>query len=110
MAELSPVPLAYVPSVQFVQFPEDWAPTEGEKVPAGQAVHWEFIPLGLKDPAGQVWHAVETPSTKNVPGMQQMGVPTRLQCTVPPGHVIEHCASWVGYRLSSSMAKGTAAG
>jgi len=86
-----------------VQLPEVPAPTVAENLPAGQDVHCESIPFKLYVPARQGWHAVETPSTKNVPGPQQKGVPIRLQCTVPPGHAIEHCASTVGYRLSSSM-------
>jgi len=101
-ADASPSMLEYVPAVQFVQLPELPAPTVAENLPAGQNVHCESNPFTLYVPAGQGWHAVETPSTKNVPGPQQMGVPIRLQCTVPPAQTIEHCASWVGYSASSS--------
>lgn len=91
-----------MPAVQFVQLPELPAPTVAENLPAGQNVHCESNPFTLNVPAGQRSHAVETPPTKNVPAPQQKGVPIRLQCTVPPGHAIEHWASLVGNRVSSS--------
>ena len=41
-------------------------------------------------PPGQVWHAVDTPSTKNCPAPQQTGVPVGVQWTVPEGHDMVH--------------------
>ena len=44
------------------------------------------------EPAAQVVHAVEVPSTKYCPGTQHTAVPEGAQCTVPPGHAMVHGA------------------
>jgi hypothetical protein len=38
-------------------------------------------------PEGQVWQAVEVPSMKNVPELQQTPTPAAVQRTVPPAAV-----------------------
>ena len=45
----------------------------------GQFVHAVVLPAPYV-PAGQVWHAVDTPSTKYCPAPQQTAVPVGVQC------------------------------
>ena len=44
----------------------------------GQFVHAEVFPKPYV-PAAQVWHAVDTPFTKNCPWPQQTGIPVGVQ-------------------------------
>jgi hypothetical protein len=71
------------------------------EVPWAHCVHADALPRP-KVPTEQVWQAVESPPTKNVPPPQHTGTPAAVQCPcgVPPEHDGEHVMGMTGVYVS----------